>query len=1001
MNNQSPNNGNNNNNKRNANGQMILLFLLITLAALFFMSMFSRWQRDMTTKEISYTEFLKMVEEDKVDEVHVTSNSYRITPKKSENEFVTITYFTGIAGNDLELVALLKKHGVEYYPYIPDDSATWVYNILSIVLPILLLWAVMGFLMRKMGNGMGMGVGKNTAKVYVEKKTGVTFKDVAGQDEAKESLQEVVDFLHNPQKYTDIGAKLPKGALLVGPPGTGKTLLAKAVAGEANVPFFSLAGSDFVEMFVGVGASRVRDLFKEAQKQAPCIIFIDEIDAIGKSRDTRYGSGNDEREQTLNQLLAEMDGFDTSKGLLILAATNRPEVLDKALLRPGRFDRRIIVEKPDLKGRVETLKVHSKDVLMDETVDLDAIALATSGAVGSDLANMINEAAINAVKNGRKYVNQSDLFESVEVVIAGKEKKDRILGEEEKRVVAYHEVGHALTTALQKNAEPVQKITIVPRTMGALGYVMQAPEEEKYLMTEEELKARLVTFMAGRAAEEIVFHSITTGASNDIEKATQIARAMVTQYGMSKKFGLISLESVENRYLDGRPVLNCGDHTAAEIDQEVQVLLKESYETARRLLEENRDVLDKIAEHLFEHETITGKEFMRIYRELKGIPQPPEEEASDKTGGKKHPVNLPGTAPGQPGGVQNAPMPGQAGGMQNIPGRPGGMQNPAVSGQPGGAQNASIPGQPGGMQNIPGQPGGAQNASIPGQPGSMQNIPGQPGSTQNGWMPDRSGGMQNPGQAAGVQNKNMSGQPGGIQNGWPDQSGGMQNIPGQPGGIQNPGMSGRSAGVQNIPGQPGGAQNVWMPNQTGSTQNVSGQPDSAWNGSLPGQPGGTQNGRMPDQAGGIQNVPGRPGSTQNAFAPGQPGGMQQVPGQKTGSMQRIPGQPGGSQNMQNASVPGQPGGSQNMQNAGMPGSTQNVSDDQAGDVQNKSLQNEPGTAQHTQRPGQQVQNRQEPGQMSVPSDNESEKRPGTGSDAVRQRSDWEQQLWKQDGSEGK
>ena len=934
--------------------------------------------------------------------------------------------------------------------------------------------------MRKMGNGMGMGVGKNTAKVYVEKKTGVTFKDVAGQDEAKESLQEVVDFLHNPQKYTDIGAKLPKGALLVGPPGTGKTLLAKAVAGEANVPFFSLAGSDFVEMFVGVGASRVRDLFKEAQKQAPCIIFIDEIDAIGKSRDTRYGSGNDEREQTLNQLLAEMDGFDTSKGLLILAATNRPEVLDKALLRPGRFDRRIIVEKPDLKGRVETLKVHSKDVLMDETVDLDAIALATSGAVGSDLANMINEAAINAVKNGRKYVNQSDLFESVEVVIAGKEKKDRILGEEEKRVVAYHEVGHALTTALQKNAEPVQKITIVPRTMGALGYVMQAPEEEKYLMTEEELKARLVTFMAGRAAEEIVFHSITTGASNDIEKATQIA-AMVTQYGMSKKFGLISLESVENRYLDGRPVLNCGDHTAAEIDQEVQVLLKESYETARRLLEENRDVLDKIAEHLFEHETITGKEFMKIYRELKGIPQPPEEEASDKTGGKKHPVNLPGTASGQPGGAQNVPMPGQAGSMQNVPGRPGGIQNPAVSGQPGGAQNAAIPGQPGSMQNIPGQPGSMQN--IPGQPGSTQNIPGQPGSTQNGWMPDQSGGMQKPGQAAGVQNKTMSGQPGGIQNVWPDQSGGMQNIPGQPGGIQNPGMSGQSAGVQNIPGQPGGAQNGWMPNQTGSTQNVSGQPDSAWNRSLPGQPGGTQNGRMPDQAGGIQNVPGRPGgiqnpavsdqgtgaqnvwlsnqtgsaqnvsvpgrpggaqnafiagtvngtsnvsvpgqpgsmqqvpdqsdgvqnvfesgqpgSTQNAFAPGQPGGMQQVPGQKTGSMQQIPGQPGGAHDMQNASVPGRPGGSQNMQNAGMPGSTQNVSDDQAGDVQNKSLQNEPGTAQHTQRPGQQVQNRQEPGQMSVPSDNESEKRPGTGSDAVRQRSDWEQQLWKQDDSEGK
>ncbi len=720
MNNQSPNNGNNSpNNKKNTNGQMILLFLLITLVALFFMSMFSRWQTQMTTKEISYTEFLKMVEEDKVEEVHVTSNSYRITPKKAKNELVSITYYTGIAGNDLELVSLLKKHNVKYYPYIPDDSATWIYNILSIVLPILLLWAVMGFLMRKMGGGMGMGVGKNTAKVYVEKKTGVTFKDVAGQDEAKESLQEVVDFLHNPQKYTDIGAKLPKGALLVGPPGTGKTLLAKAVAGEANVPFFSLAGSDFVEMFVGVGASRVRDLFKEAQKQAPCIIFIDEIDAIGKSRDTRYGSGNDEREQTLNQLLAEMDGFDTSKGLLILAATNRPEVLDKALLRPGRFDRRIIVEKPDLKGRVETLKVHSKDVLMDETVDLDAIALATSGAVGSDLANMINEAAINAVKNGRKYVNQSDLFESVEVVIAGKEKKDRILGKEEKRIVAYHEVGHALTTALQKDAEPVQKITIVPRTMGALGYVMQVPEEEKYLMSEEELKARLVTFMAGRAAEEIVFHSITTGASNDIEKATQIARAMVTQYGMSKKFGLISLESVENRYLDGRPVLNCGDDTAAEIDQEVQIILKESYDKAKKLLEDNREVLDQIAEYLFEHETITGKEFMRIYRDIKGIPQPPEEE-------EKPPVQVQGFSqpPHNPPAGWNGP---------NQTAAPGGQmpnQNPMAGGQmPGQSPMAGgqMPGQspaPGGYMPNPAQMPGGQIPAQPQVPGGQ--MPGQP-----------------------------------------------------------------------------------------------------------------------------------------------------------------------------------------------------------------------------------------------------------------------------------
>ncbi len=821
MNNQSPNNGNHNNNhKKNANGQMILLFLLVTLVALFFMSMFSRWQTQMTTKEISYTEFLKMVEEGKVEKVQVTSNSYRITPKKAANELVPITYFTGIAGNDLELVSLLKEHDVEYYPYIPDDSATWIYNILSIVLPILLLWAVMGFLMRKMGSGMGMGVGKNTAKVYVEKKTGVTFKDVAGQDEAKESLQEVVDFLHNPQKYTDIGAKLPKGALLVGPPGTGKTLLAKAVAGEANVPFFSLAGSDFVEMFVGVGASRVRDLFKEAQKQAPCIIFIDEIDAIGKSRDTRYGSGNDEREQTLNQLLAEMDGFDTSKGLLILAATNRPEVLDKALLRPGRFDRRIIVEKPDLKGRVETLKVHSKDVLMDETVDLDAIALATSGAVGSDLANMINEAAINAVKNGRKYVNQSDLFESVEVVIAGKEKKDRILGKEEKRIVAYHEVGHALTTALQKNAEPVQKITIVPRTMGALGYVMQVPEEEKYLMSEEELKARLVTFMAGRAAEEIVFHSITTGASNDIEKATQIARAMVTQYGMSKKFGLISLESVENRYLDGRPVLNCGDDTAAEIDQEVQVILKQSYETAKKLLEENREVLDKIAQYLFEHETITGKEFMRIYREIKGIPQPPEEE-------EKRPLSMqgipqPGTGSyvpnantGQPGTAPNAPT-GQPGIAPNAyPGQPGIAPN-AYPGQPGIAPNA-YPGQPGTAPNAPiehgtapnvyaGQPGAAPNAKISvGQPGTAPNAnPGQPGIAPNAYT-RQPGTVPNAPTEHGTAPNAYAGQPGAASTAPTGQPGMAPNAyPGQPGMAPNantpvgqPGMAPTATAGQN------------------------------------------------------------------------------------------------------------------------------------------------------------------------------------------------------------
>ena len=526
---------------------------------------------------------------------------------------------------DEDLIPLLKEKGVEIYGVIPDNTSTWIYSILSYLIPLVLIWVLLGFLMKRMGGG-AMGVGKSNAKVYVEKQTGVTFKDVAGQDEAKESLQEVVDFLHNPKKYSEIGAKLPKGALLVGPPGTGKTLLAKAVAGEAKVPFFSLAGSDFVEMFVGVGASRVRDLFKEAQKQAPCIIFIDEIDAIGKSRDTRYG-GNDEREQTLNQLLAEMDGFDTSKGLLILAATNRPEVLDKALLRPGRFDRRIIVDKPDLKGRLETLKVHSKDVMMDETVDLDALALATAGLVGSDLANMINEAAINAVKNGRKFVNQSDLFDAFELVaVGGKEKKDRIMSDKERKIVSYHEVGHAMVTALQKNTEPVQKITIVPRTMGALGYTLQTPEEEKYLQTKDELLAKITTYMAGRAAEMLVFGSATSGAANDIESATSIARAMVTQYGMSDKFGMMCLATVENQYLDNRAGLICGEETAAQIDQEVLSIINNSYDEAYRMLEENREVLDKISEYLYEHETITGKEFMKIFRELKGIPEPEKEE---------------------------------------------------------------------------------------------------------------------------------------------------------------------------------------------------------------------------------------------------------------------------------------------------------------------------------------------------------------------------------------
>ena len=617
------NNNNNNNEKKPKNFNAIIWLIIVGVITFIGITMLNSFLKEATYKEISYTEFLDMVDQGKIEEVKFQSDRILIKPKKNNNEIVSYTYYTGYVDDDELVRTLTEKGGIKISGYIPDSSSSVINFLLAYVLPILLMMAMFSFIYRRIskGGGMmgGMGVGKNTAKVYVQKKTGVTFKDVAGQDEAKESLTEIVDFLHNPDKYAKIGAKLPKGALLVGPPGTGKTLLAKAVAGEANVPFFSLAGSDFVEMFVGVGASRVRDLFKEAQKQAPCIIFIDEIDAIGKSRDSRYGSGNDEREQTLNQLLAEMDGFDSSKGLFILAATNRPEVLDKALLRPGRFDRRIIVDKPDLKGRIDTLKVHSKDVLMDDTVDLEAIGLATSGAVGSDLANMINEAAIFAVRDGRKVVSQKDLFEAVEVVIAGKEKKDRILSPEEKKTVAYHEVGHALITALKKDAEPVQKITIVPRTMGSLGYVMQVPEEEKYLMTKDELNARLVTLLGGRAAEEVVFDTVTTGASNDIEKATQIARAMITQYGMSEKFGLMSLETVESKYLDGSARLNCSDETAAIIDDEVKKLLKECFEEAKKLLTENRDVLDEIANYLYEEETITGKEFMRIYRDVKGI----------------------------------------------------------------------------------------------------------------------------------------------------------------------------------------------------------------------------------------------------------------------------------------------------------------------------------------------------------------------------------------------
>ena len=609
-------NGNKDNNKNNNQGfSFVILITMLTALLVFAMYQFQGVDSD---QEITYNKFLKMIDEKKVEKVEIKSDRILITAKKESGDKVNKEYYTGRM-NDDQLVEKLEKAKIDFNQEVPDTTSAIVAQYAMNIIPLVIFIALIVWMTRKMSKGGGMmGIGKSNAKMYVEKQTGVTFKDVAGQDEAKESLQEVVDFLHNPGKYTSVGAKLPKGALLVGPPGTGKTLLAKAVAGEAKVPFFSLSGSAFVEMYVGVGASRVRDLFKQAQQMAPCIIFIDEIDAIGKSRDTQMG-GNDEREQTLNQLLAEMDGFESNKGLVLLAATNRPEILDPALLRPGRFDRRIIVERPDLKGRVEVLKVHSKDVKMDETVDLEAIALATSGAVGSDLANMINEAAINAVKNGRNAVSQADLFEAVEVVLVGKEKKDRVMNQEERKIVSYHEVGHALVSALQKDSEPVQKITIVPRTMGALGYVMQTPEEEKFLNTKKELQAMLVRMLGGRAAEEIVFDTVTTGASNDIEKATSVARAMITQYGMSEKFGLIGLESVQNRYLDGRPVMNCGQETASEIDHEVMKMLKEAYEEAKKLLSEHRESLDKIAAFLIEKETITGKEFMKIFHEVEGI----------------------------------------------------------------------------------------------------------------------------------------------------------------------------------------------------------------------------------------------------------------------------------------------------------------------------------------------------------------------------------------------
>lgn len=661
----------NQNNKKNDNNnrQNYGIIIITTIIAAVFVMFLYQLMQDTPSQEISYTKFMDMVEKGEVKEVTIDSEKITIIPKteaeknqENENSQGGITqgsnwftqfgagsqvqYYTGLI-DDPDMYDKLDKAGVEVSSTIPDSTSMMILNLVfSVIVPFVLVFVLLSFLMRRVSKSSGgmMGIGKSNAKMYVEKTTGVTFRDVAGQDEAKESLQEVVDFLHNPGKYTGVGAKLPKGALLVGPPGTGKTLLAKAVAGEANVPFFSLSGSAFVEMYVGVGASRVRDLFKQAQQMAPCIIFIDEIDAIGKSRDSQLG-GNDEREQTLNQLLAEMDGFDTNKGLLLLAATNRPEVLDPALLRPGRFDRRIIVDKPDLKGRVDILKVHSKDVKMDETVDLEAIALATSGAVGSDLANMINEAAITAVKHGRQVVSQKDLFEAVEVVLVGKEKKDRIMNEEERRIVSYHEVGHALVSALQKDAEPVQKITIVPRTMGALGYVMQTPEEEKFLNTKKELEAMLVGLLAGRAAEEVVFDTVTTGASNDIEKATKVARAMITQYGMSEKFGLIGLESVQSRYLDGRAVMNCGEATAAEIDAEVMEMLKAAYEEAKRLLRENREALDKISEFLIEKETITGKEFMKILRKVQGIEESEELETKKEARIAMKPVEEPEEGP--------------------------------------------------------------------------------------------------------------------------------------------------------------------------------------------------------------------------------------------------------------------------------------------------------------------------------------------------------------------
>ena len=728
---------------------MLVVAALITFTLVTFMQ---NMIMDKKTKELTYNEFVSMIDEGKVESVSIGNTKITLVPKPGNADYPRdLNYYVVRLNNDFDFAPRLLEHNVDILVESRDNSVILA-TVLNYAIPFLFLVFLMNFTMRRMGGGGIMGVGKSNAKMYVQKETGVTFKDVAGEDEAKESLTEIVDFLHNPGKYTKIGAKLPKGALLVGPPGTGKTLLAKAVAGEAHVPFYSLSGSDFVEMFVGVGASRVRDLFKNAAENAPCIIFIDEIDAIGRSRDSRMG-GNDEREQTLNQLLSEMDGFESSKGLLVLAATNRPEILDPALLRPGRFDRRVVVERPDLNGRINILKVHSKDVLLDDSVDFKEIALATSGAVGADLANMMNEAAINAVKHGRQAVSQKDLFEAVEVVLVGKEKKDRIMNQEERRIVSYHEVGHALVSALQKHSEPVQKITIVPRTMGALGYVMNVPEEEKYLNTKKELEAMLVEALAGRAAEELVFDSVTTGASNDIEKATNLARAMITQYGMSEKFGLMGLETRENQYLSGRNVLNCSEATAGEIDQEVMRILKESYEEAKRLLAENRDAMDKIAEFLIEKETITGKEFMKIFRQVKGIPEPPEEEEDESNGGNggngaggATAGALPeGTGPGGAGQLQDgAQLQGGAGQLQDGGQLSGGQgYAPQGYGQQGQWQQPGENGwgQPQGQWQQPEQNGWNQ----PESGREQQNQWSQPGA--NDWSrpqgePDSSGGSQ-------------------------------------------------------------------------------------------------------------------------------------------------------------------------------------------------------------------------------------------------------------------